>query len=207
MSMGLRLLLCGIVCLLASCGGRQVVQPAPGEDAYPTRLREPASIGPDFAMQQEVTMSHAQGENTFRAVLQKQGDTLVLLGLAPHGGRAFVLTQTGTEVEFESFMPGELPFPPQYILHDVHRTWFVNAPEGTVELDGERVTTRMENGRVVERLFERLDGRPEGTLRVTYEGGLQSSAPAGAEPPSTAVLHNGWFGYTATVRTLQWQTL
>lgn len=177
-------------------------------DAYPTVLEDPSDFGADFVVEQQVTMTHARGENTFRAFLQKQGDTLTLIGLAPHGGRAFVLTQRGAgteDVTFESAMPEELPFPPQYMLHDIHRTWFM---AGSSDADGEtRTETIDESGLVVERTFERRDGTPAGVIRVTYPGGLPAGAPLRARPPDEVTLDNGWFGYRATVRTLSWQQL
>ncbi len=174
---------------------------------YPTVMRPPSELGPDFVMEQEVTMVHPNGEHSFRAVLQKRGGELLLLGLAGHGGRAFSLKQTAEGVEFERFIPIEFPFPPEYILHDVHRTWFVNAPPGETERDGERVVSTVGAGGLVERTFERLDGAPAGVLTVRYEGGLADGAPQTAQPPDEVVVDNAWFGYRATVRTLSWQAL
>lgn len=197
--------------LAAACGprgGRATADPeGPG---YPTVLADPASLEGDFAAEQEVRMTHPRGENVFRAVLQKQGDELLLLGLAPHGGRAFLLRQRGDEVSFESYMPFELPFPPEYILHDVHRTWFLGLPSGerSALRDGERVQEETDaEGRVVERRFERLDGRPQGTIVVRFAGGLAPGAPLRAAPPDEVVFDNGWYGYQATIRTLSWQPL
>lgn len=203
--------------LAAGCGPRTVATATPEQlaNAYPTVLATPSSLGADFMMEQEVTMTHAEGEHTFRAILQKRGDELLLLGLAPHGGRAFVLTQRGQDVTFESFMPEELPFPPRYILHDIHRTWFQgtgDAPtnaEGWRELerDGERVRERVGTGGVLERHFERLDGAPAGSIVVRYGDGLAPGAPNGARPPDEVTFENGWFGYTGRVRTLSWEAL
>jgi len=184
-------------------------------NAYPTVLQPPASLGADFMMEQEVTMTHAEGQNTFRAILQKRGDTLVLLGLAPHGGRAFVLTQRGDEITFESFMPEELPFPPRYILHDIHRTWFQGAGDAApdadgwreVERDGERIREHVGASGVTERQFTRLDGAPAGTITVRYGEGLPAGAPHTARPPDETRFENGWFGYTGSVRTLSWEAL
>ena len=184
-------------------------------NAYPTVLQPPASLGADFMMEQEVTMTHAEGQNTFRAILQKRGDELVLLGLAPHGGRAFVLTQRGDEITFESFMPEELPFPPRYILHDIHRTWFQSAGDAApdangwreVERDGERIREHVGPAGVTERHFTRLDGVPAGTIVVRYGDGLAAGAPNAAQPPTETTFENGWFGYTGSVRTLSWEAL
>ena len=167
----------GLACLslvvaasvLTGCGPRTVATATPEQlaNAYPTVLAAPSALGPDFMMEQEVTMTHAQGAHTFRAILQKRGDELLLLGLAPHGGRAFVLTQRGEhDITFESFMPEELPFPPRYILHDIHRTWFQGAGSAApdadgwreVERDGERVREHVGPEGITERTFERIPG-------------------------------------------------
>ncbi|MFT5353805.1 MAG: hypothetical protein ACI9KE_001005 [Polyangiales bacterium] len=195
-----------VAAILVACGSRQAVAPIPpGEDAYPTVLTPVSELGPDFAMQQEVTMVHPEGENTFSAVLQKQGDTLTMIALGPHGGRAFMLVQRGTEVEYESFIPIEFPFPPQYILHDIHRAWFPRVAEATA--DGERIDEERVDGRVVSRTFERIGEEAQGQIRVSYEGGVDEGAPMSARPPEHATLENGWFGYTARIHTREWQAL
>jgi len=203
--------------LAAGCAPPNVTTATPEQlaSAYPTVLQSPATLGPDFMMEQEVTMTHAEGQNTFRAILQKRGDELMLLGLAPHGGRAFVLTQRGNEITFESFMPEELPFPPRYILHDIHRTWFQSAGDATpdadgwreVERDGERIREHSGPAGVTERHFTRLDATPAGEIVVRYGAGLAQGAPNTARPPSETTFENGWFGYTGTVRTLSWEAL
>lgn len=186
------------------------VEVGPG---YPTRMVDPATLAGDFVVEQEVRMVHPRGENTFRAVLQKRGGQLVLLGLAPHGGRAFLLQQGATGTSFESFMPFELPFPPEYILHDVHRTWFlgvetIEGERASVERDGERVTeVRDASGAVLERRFVRLEGPPEGEIVVRFGAGLAKGAPMRTSPPPEVTFDNGWYGYRAHVRTLRWQAL
>lgn len=197
--------------LVGACGPRGGQTTAdPEGPGYPTVLAAPASLDGDFAAEQEVRMTHPRGENVFRAVLQKRGDELLLLGLAPHGGRAFLLRQVGDQVSFESYMPFELPFPPEYILHDVHRTWFLGLAPGerAAERDGEAVAEELDaEGRVVERRFVRLDGRPTGTIVVRFPGGLAPGAPLRAAPPDEVRFDNGWYGYQAVIRTLSWQAL
>ncbi len=201
-----RLLYVSAVFLLACGHPPDHVAPQDGP-GYPTAMVDPATIDADFALEQEVRMEHPRGEHSFRAVLQKRGGELLLLGLAPHGGRAFLLRQNADGVSFESYMPLELPFPPEYMLHDVHRTWFLSSGGATIERDGERIVERVENGRVMERGFERLDGQPEGRITIRYEGGLAPGAPLHTAPPDEVVFENGWYGYRATIRTLSWQPI
>ena len=180
--------------------------------AYPGALRAPSTVGGDFSIDQSVTAIHAQGQESFRAVIEKRGDSLVMVGLGPHGGRAFVLRQEGEAVTFESFIDRALPFPPRYMLLDVHRTWLLGLsgaplPDGThtAEVEGERVTEAWSDGRLRSRTFERLDGVPAGRITITYEGGLDP-APSSV-PPTRIELDNAWFGYRLLLEGLSIQPL
>lgn len=195
-----------MVLALVACGpripaglGNAETEPEP----YPTVLTAPSELAGDFAMQQNVTMRHPRGEHSFPAVLQKQGDTLTLVVLGPHGGRAMTLTQVGDAITTEMHVDEELPFPPEYILHDVHRVWFARVNQA--ETDGEEIEEIIENGRVMARRFERDD--KEGAIVVTYDGGLTEGAPLTTAPPERVVLESGWFGYTAEITTSGWQAI
>ena len=54
-------------------------------------------------------------------MLQKTPGTLTLVGLTPYGSRAFLLQQTKGDVQFTKYIPRELPFPPTFMLLDIHR--------------------------------------------------------------------------------------
>ncbi len=199
---------------LASCGGGPRPVPEgpppeyPGQLAAPSTLRSPAALGDAFALEQRVRTEYPDGAQEFRAVLQLQGDALILIGFGPHGGRGFALQQRGGEVEWESHLPEELPFPPEFMLHDVQRVWFRGLagplPDGEHRetIDGEEVTERWAGGRLLERTFRRLDGEPAGVQRVTYDGGLGGDAP-----PSRVTFVNPWFGYTLVLTTLSHQRI
>lgn len=198
---------------LSACSGRPPPRSGPppdypGELADPATLQSPEGLGDAFTLEQRVRSEYPEGSQEFRAVLQKRGGSLVLVGFGPHGGRGFVLQQTGTEVEFDSRLPEELPFPPRFMLQDIHRTWFRGLPrspgdgERRGELDGEEVVERWEGGRLRERTFRRLDDRARGIIRIRYEGGLGGDAP-----PERVVLENGWFGYRLVLTTLSHHVL
>jgi hypothetical protein len=200
-----------ILALLGSCGPPPAAGPLPeypGTLTAVSELRSPSALGEAFAFEHRVRSESPEGTHEFRAVLQKQGDTLVIVGLGPHGGRGFSLTQRGEEIEFESQLPRELPFPPRFMLLDVHRVWFrgLDGPlpdgEHRGELDGEEIVERWENSRLMERNFRRIDGEPPGLIRVIYEGGL-----GGDEPPPVVRYDNGWFGYRLTITTLSHQRI
>ncbi len=196
--------------LLTACGpsaaGSAPPIAYPGELTPPSELRSP--LGEAFALDQRVVAESQEGTHEFRAVLQLQGDTLTMVGLGPHGGRGFVLTERGREVELESHLPEELPFPPRFMMLDVQRVWFRGLdgplPDGEHEgvVDGDEVRERWEGGRLRERTFQRQGGEPPGVIRVVYEGGLGSG-----EPPTVVRYENGWLGYTLTLTTLAFQPI
>jgi hypothetical protein len=202
-----------VALLLTGCGAA-VARPAlppreyPGALVAPEALRSPSALGEAFALEQRVRSESPAGTHQFRAVLQLRGDTLVMVGFGPHGGRGFVLTQRGHEVALDWQLPGEIPFPPRYMMHDVQRVWFGGLegprPDGEHrETRGdEELVERWEGGRLRERTYRRLDGPPEGVLRVRYEPGL-----GGTRPPREVVLDNGWFGYRLVLTTLSHQRI
>jgi hypothetical protein len=123
----------GLGLAIAACGP-PAAAPPPRE--YPGPLRAPSAYPTEVSIDQTVTAIHPQGSDSFRAVIEKRGDTLIMVGLGPHGGRAFVLAQEGDEVRFESQLPRELPFPARYMLLDVHRAWLLGLA-GAPLADGE----------------------------------------------------------------------
>ncbi len=186
---------------LWGCGAPARTTPSPRP---PGVLHAPSDYASDFAIDQQVTAGFGEEQQTFRAVIEKHGDSLVMVALGPTGGRAFVLSQHGTEVTFESHLPRELPFPPEYMLFDVHRTWLVALPgapladgEHTGVIDEEEVTEVWADARIQSRSFRRLDGVPAGLLTITFEGGLDPRVDQPA--PTRVVVDNGWFGYRLTL--------
>jgi hypothetical protein len=186
-----------LACVLLACGAPARTTPP---TAPPGVLHTPSDYAGDFALDQHVTASFGDDSQSFRAVIEKRGDSLVMVALGPSGSRAFVLAQRGHEVTFESHLPRALPFPPEYMLLDVHRAWLVGLPGApladgshTATIDGEEVTEVWADARVQSRAFRRLDGTPPGLLTITFEGGLDPRVDQPA--PTRVVLDNGWFGY------------
>jgi len=157
--------------------------------------------------QQRVTARWGDGiERGFEAAVQKQGDTLTVIGLSPLGQAGFVMTQDSAGVRFENRTDMPLPFPPRFVLLDVQRTFFPWLPDAVLAadgvrsavVDGERVVEIRSGGKLKERRFTRCDGVPAGDIVVRYEW---SDADSGRVAPRKAVLDNGWFGYRMTVDT------
>jgi hypothetical protein len=184
-----------------------------GPPGYPGELISTEAMTRDFIARQQLSGKFGEREFKFDAVLQLRDGTLTVLGLTPFGTKAFVLEQTGTEVRFEPLIDREIPFPPEYMLQDIHRAWFwdTRLPWGdrppaeetpSVDVAGERVTeTWTENG-LVRRTFERLDGARPGLIRIDYMGGHRTGRPA-----KQVILDNGWFGYRLEITTTQWREL
>jgi hypothetical protein len=185
-------------------------QPAIG---YPGTLIASTELGDDFMARQKLAGEFEGQEFRFEAVLQLSKGVLTVIGLTPFGSKAFVLIQSGTEVDFQLLMDRPLPFPPEYMLQDIHRTWFwhtrlpwkdgapaEDAPE--IEFEGERIREQWTGGALVRRTFERVDGVPAGVLRIDYIGGHRTGKPA-----PHVVIDNGWFGYRLEIETAQWRPL
>ena len=157
---------------------------------------------------QRVIAQHNGKRSSFEAVLQSDGDTLVLLALTPMGTKAFSLTQEGTQVEYTPYVDERLPFPPRYVLIDVHRTFFLGFPQSPradgrhkVRLGAETIHEEWRDGRLQRRSFRRRCG-PKGTIEVRYVGGMAID-----QPPPVVNFRNEWFGYELTIETLAHQWL
>jgi hypothetical protein len=196
-----------LLAALCACHPEPAPQP-PRAGEYPGELVSTADMGAGFLMRQRVTATYADKDTSFEAVLQFKEGTLTMLALTPFGTKAFVLTQTGTEVAFEKFVERELPFPPDYILLDIHRALFMGAGapptdgEHARERAGERISESWAGGRLQRRIFARIDGVPAGEIVVRF--------PDGHVPetlPTVMHLDNGWFGYSLEIKTLSGRML
>jgi hypothetical protein len=198
--------------LLASCAGPP--RPRLADADYPGELRPPAALPPDVLWQQRVTAIWGEGEQRgFDAAVQKQGETLTVIGMSPVGAPGFVLVLCCGNVALTNDSGMEMPFPPRFVVLDVQRVfypWLAPAAGGVATdgevvgtVGGERITERRTGGRLVERRFERLDGKPAGTIVVRYEWGEvpQSESNAPKQAPARATLDNAWFGYRIVIDT------
>lgn len=197
-----------VVLLAAGCAGRPP-NAAPRSDTL--RLRAPHEYGGAFLDRQSIVATYGAQRIAFDAVLQKRADEIVLLGTTPFGSRAFVLKQEGLDVSFESYVPVRLPFPPLYILTDVHRVYLdgIDDPSRVladglhrVTRGGEVITERWLDGRLLERRFLSVGG-PDGEIVVAYDGGMAPGGP----PPSHIAFVNGWYGYRLDITTQSHQPL
>jgi hypothetical protein len=194
--------------LACGCGA---VRPTPTAQApeYPGTLTSPSLYRGDFLRSQKLVARYGGRTSSFSAVLQKQGDTLTVIGLTPFGSKAFVIRQVSVAVEFTSYVPGALPFPPRYVLFDIHRVYFgglgvgpLSDGEHIAERDGESIREVWKGGRLFERAFTRLAADPPGAMVISYEGGM-----APGVSPARIEIDNEWVGYQLSIATLSEERL
>lgn len=180
------------------------VAPSPPRSVDPGALVATQDIRGDFLIRQHLRFRFGDEEGAFEAVVQKRCDELTIMGLTPFGLPAFAIHQRGLEVRVESHLPGDWPFPPRYVLLDVHRTYFVPfaelAPAGGVReirRGAETLVERWDSGRLVERSFHSTSGDPPGRVVVTYPGGATR-----ARTPRRTHLQNERYGYELDVTTV-----
>jgi len=146
--------------------------------APPTAAELPApdAIPGTFSVRQKLKATSPKGGGSFEAVLQKQPGTLTLVGLTPYGARAFLLQQTKDGVQFDKYIPREMPFAPTFMLLDMHRVldqWLgppLAAGERSGQVGDETIHERWQDGRLVERTFANAKAQPPGTIAITYAG-------------------------------------
>lgn len=176
----------------------------------------PAEALPEtFVLRQTVTVrwTDAAGqvdESSFAAAIQRQGDSLLLLGLGPLGGVGFTLNLVKGKVSFENRTGRDLPFAPERMLADVQRVyypWLDAAPEcgdcvRTGRRGGFEIEEHHEHGRVTRRRFVPVakSGNEAGEhagIEVLYSG----EPVFGGLLRNARLLHEG-FGYEVELETL-----
>jgi hypothetical protein len=194
-----------LLVLLSACASPPE-RPTLADGDYPGVLRVPTALPDDVLWQQRVTARWGDGQQRgFDAAVQKQGDVLTVLGLSPTGSVGFVIRLQNGSVTLQNQTDMEVPFPARFVVLDVQRVFFPWLPEapptddGNREgvVDGEHVLERWRRGRLVERRFARLDGRPAGSITITYEW----SDDRRRVSPVRALLDNAWFGYRLVIDT------
>lgn len=195
--------------LLAALAGCAAHRGVPFADAdYPGTLQPAAALPDDVLWQQRVTAAWGltrgeRGERGFDAAIQKQRDTLTVLGMSPMGSVGFALILRDTLVEVRNDAGEELPFPARFVLLDVQRTFYpwLGAPlshgNRLGKRDGEEIFETWRDGRLRQRTFRRLDGVPAGSITIHYEWADDD----GRRAPRRTVLANEWFDYRLTIDT------
>jgi hypothetical protein len=192
-----------LVLLILSCACTHRV-PARATNPAPT-LVPTGDISGNFLMRQHLAFESDDDRGSFEALVQKHCDELIVVGMTPFGSRAFTLRQRGVDVEIQTHVDLEWPFPPIRILLDVHRVYLLplaNPPPGDGVHDSrfgnEIVSERWRDGILEERRFRRDDGTPPQEVVVTYEDGASLD-----HPPIRVRVENRRFGYVLDATSIE----
>lgn len=203
------MLLLGFAMPLAACGGPRDPSAYPG--AGPVALEPPAALAPQVAAHQRITVRASDGgaAHAFEAALEKDGPRLTVVALTPMRTRLFTLIQGANHddpaaLEVATTSDEPLPFPPEVVVRDVQRVYFVRLPDAPLadgDHDGHGVgaaamTETWSGGRLLERRYA--------------DGWRARFAPPGwdnAGPPPVVELVDEPHGYALTIETLHWQPL
>jgi hypothetical protein len=93
-------------------------------------LRSTREIAGDFTRFERIRVRGQGVDESFGLVIQKTGARLVVLGTNAFGAKVFAVTQHGETFESESFVGPTLSVPPENVLRDLHRAYFLT-PEQT----------------------------------------------------------------------------
>jgi hypothetical protein len=188
-----------MLCLLGACAG--CAKPPATKTQLPSvsaggvlRATEDITV-PPFVVEQRLKGTYGQREFTVDCVVQFAGNKVTVVGLTPFGTRAFAIEQVGTRVTFQKFIDRELPIEPADVLYDVHRVFFralAGQGDGVRESPdaSDLVRETWQDGHLVERRFQSLEGPVSNLVVVTFEG-----APAPVIAPIVR-LTNAAYGYT-----------
>jgi hypothetical protein len=164
----------------------------------------------DFIWRQHVTATWKEGSESFDAVLQKRGDTLLLMGLSPIGTPGFVLELRGKNISLRNRTGRPLPFPPRYIIADIQRAFFPWLTPPPTGFSGVRsgiyrdlsIREVYQVGRLRSRAFRRKRAPSQEAVRLEYRGWSD-----GRDAPAKVILTSDAFGYTLVIETTSQQRL
>ena len=111
----------------------------------PGPLRSTREIAGDFVRQERIRVQGRGVDEAFALVIEKSGPRLMVLGLNAFGAKAFSLRQQDLAVESSSYLGRALTVPPENVLRDLHRAYFL-APEEA--LASERSATPASGGAI-----------------------------------------------------------
>jgi hypothetical protein len=181
--------------VLAACATR-VPPPAPAlPETGLAPLVATSEIRGEFLMQQRLHFQWREQSGQVDAVVQMVCGELTVVLLSPFGTPGVVIHQRDRAVAVESKLPGPWSFPPEYILRDVERTYFV--PLGERERGGEAIEEEWSGGRLVRRTFTGTRGGAPAQVAITYPDGMTRD-----DPPRRASIDAPQWGYRLDVETL-----
>lgn len=181
--------------IAAACGAAAPVNPG--------TLAAPSILGEDVILRQRIFVRRDGSTEieSFDCVLQKRGDSLVVVVLTPFGTRAFSVEQRGGQARVDGSGSRAPAVPPRWILLDIQRALAV---PGHMVADGphrerrgdETIEERWRGGRLLERRHVR--GDQEHAVVIRYEGGMIPPVP-----PRRIHYRNPWGRYSLLIVTLE----
>ena len=199
-----------LVTLGACVRHAQTARPESGRGLGPGPMLAHTAVAQQFLWRQRVTASWDGRSESFDAVLQMDGEELMLMGLGPLGRPGFIATLRASGLTFDNRSGRSLPFAPEHIMADVQKVFYPWLPPIPAGFTGTRVgeyetlaiSETYADGWLLARSFRRSDALDRGELRIHYEG-WQPGLPA----PQRATLDNAWYGYRLTIVTVEQQRL
>ena len=201
-------------CLLAAMiagvalGCRSVGLQKEGEkerESLPAALLSTREMRSDaFTLHQQLRFSFGDRRGNLGSVIQKNCDSLDVVGLGPFNARIFSLRQVAREVDYEPEHLEVWPFPPLNILLDIHRIYLYPLaepppPDGVQvsSVAGMSVSEHWKSGRLMLRILTSEGGTPSERIKIEYKGGLVRD-----EAPPAIVLEDALRGYRLDVETV-----
>ena len=182
------------LCLITACARSKHPEPRPPSPEQITELlAAPSSIDHDFIWEQTIVARFGDQESSFSAVLQHQGDSLLLLGLTPYASRAFSCRQSDHDIDCQWYIDPVFEFPLQRMLADIHFAYFI----GLDAISREMGLFRIEDQWTRELLLRRkVRFQDSDFMDIQYINGYD-----GQKPPAEVKLQHLVYGYSLTVRT------
>ncbi|HOU53905.1 MAG TPA: DUF3261 domain-containing protein [Myxococcota bacterium] len=141
--------------------------------------------GPDLRVDHALWLEAGGQSFLGRGVVQRRGDRLDLLLLAPTGQRLLTVQAQGRQVRSRAAVPALERLDPARLLDDVRWAFFdgcpagLKGPEVQCQVDGHRVTeVRDDQGHPVRREVHRRGS----TVRIAFEGWSQETGCPGVPP-------------------------
>lgn len=203
-------------------------------DSLPEVFVDLAAIEDDFALRQQIHGVWNEREFGLECVVQKQGTKLTVVGLTPFGTKAFVLTQSGSDIQYQPILTQAEALPPEFIVADIHRSLLWASP-GADPMDSGAAADPQSGAARPRSLVASFAGRGTGERSAQWRGERvtehwQANAlvwrsfedpdrarqwsvefgelePTLAGLPGTMTIDNGWFGYRLSIRNLEFQRL
>ncbi len=157
-----------------------------------------------FTLHQQLRFSFAGRSGKIDSVIQKNCDSLDVVGLGPFNTRIFTLRQTAREIDSQPENLEEWPVPPLHILLDIHRIYLYPLPsppppDGVYETEvaDMLVSEHWRSGRLWQRVLSSPIGRQPERIKIDYVGGFVRD-----EAPPTVLLEDELRQYRLEVETV-----